>query len=75
MDMQMPEMDGLEATRRLREIPLAAQPRVIAMTASAFEEDRHACIAAGMDGFLAKPVSLAALRDALREACVAATAR
>ncbi len=74
MDMQMPEMDGIEATRRLREIPLAAQPRVIAMTASAFEEDRLACIAAGMDGFLAKPVSLAALRDALRGAPTASGA-
>ena len=69
MDMQMPEMDGLEATRLLRRLPLALQPTVIAMTANAFAEDRDACIAAGMNQFLSKPVKLETLREALYQAC------
>ena len=66
MDMQMPEMDGLEATRALRQIDLPKQPVVIAMTANAFSEDRVACMDAGMDYFLTKPVTLAALRFAMQ---------
>ena len=68
MDMQMPEMDGLEATRRLRELPLTVQPIVIAMTANAFAEDREACMTAGMNQFLSKPVKLETLREALCQA-------
>ena len=68
MDMQMPEMDGLEATRQLRRLPLPLQPTVIAMTANAFAEDREACIAAGMNQFLSKPVKLETLREALYQA-------
>ena len=57
MDVQMPVLDGLEATRRLRaQLPADRQPRVIAMTANALAEDRDACLAAGMDDYLAKPV-------------------
>ena len=67
MDMQMPEMDGLSATRALRALPLA-QPLVIAMTANAYAEDRAACLAAGMDLFLSKPVQLDSLRQALAHA-------
>ena len=56
MDMQMPEMDGLEATQCIRQIPSCKNLPIIAMTANAFAEDRAACLDAGMDDFIAKPV-------------------
>ncbi len=66
MDMQMPRMDGLEATRRLRALPGCATVPIIAMTANAYGEDRNACLAAGMDDHLAKPVDPPRLYAVLR---------
>ena len=66
MDCLMPEMDGYEATKRIRSLsgPAANSP-IIAMTASAFAEDRRACLDAGMTDYLAKPVREAELREKL----------
>ena len=68
MDLQMPGGDGLEAVRRIRELEAQGRaPRlpIFALTANAFEEDRAACLAAGMDGFLVKPLERAQLLDVL----------
>jgi len=67
MDLQMPDMDGLEAARRIRsEIPKDDQPWIVAMTASVMLDQQQACRAAGMDDFVAKPVSLVHLSAALQ---------
>jgi len=67
MDIHMPEMDGLEATRQLRsEYPTANQPYVVALTAAVMEQDRKQCRDAGMDAFLSKPVQKKELADLLR---------
>jgi CheY-like chemotaxis protein/HPt (histidine-containing phosphotransfer) domain-containing protein len=67
MDVQMPEMDGLEASRRIgQEWPAEERPRIIAVTANALRGDREACLAAGMDDYLSKPMLLDDLRSALR---------
>jgi CheY-like chemotaxis protein len=66
MDVQMPEMDGLEATRTLRrDLPPGRQPRVIAMTANAMQGDREACLAAGMNDYVSKPIRIEDLVKAL----------
>ena len=68
MDVQMPELDGLDATRRIRERWPDGGPHIIAMTANAMTEDREECLAAGMDDYLAKPIRLEVLAGALGEA-------
>ena len=69
MDVQMPEMDGLAATRAIRaSAAVTQQPVVIALTANAMEGDREACLDAGAEDYLAKPVELAAIRDAVERA-------
>jgi CheY-like chemotaxis protein/HPt (histidine-containing phosphotransfer) domain-containing protein len=69
MDVQMPELDGLDATRRICERwPAEERPRIIAMTANALPEDREACFAAGMDDYVAKPIRPEELARALSRA-------
>ena len=69
MDVQMPEMDGLEATRRIVERwPSGERPRIVAMTANAMQGDREECLAAGMDDYVVKPIRVEALVDALMQA-------
>ncbi|MBK1875621.1 response regulator [Pelagicoccus mobilis] len=76
MDAQMPEMDGLEATRRIRsDYPKEEQPYIIAMTAGATEIDRERCADAGMDGFVAKPIKVDKLKAALEDGFAARSDR
>ncbi len=68
MDVQMPELDGIAATRRIRSELGAAGPRIAAMTAHALPGDREACLAAGMDDYLVKPIGISDLVAALERA-------
>jgi CheY-like chemotaxis protein len=66
MDVQMPEMDGLEATRRIvAKWPAGERPRIVAMTANAMQGDREECLEAGMDDYVTKPIRVDALVKAL----------
>ncbi|MDB5943164.1 MAG: multi-sensor hybrid histidine kinase, partial [Ramlibacter sp.] len=68
MDIQMPEMDGLEAARIIvSELPSADRPRIIAMSANAMREDTEAAVAAGMDDYVVKPISVPLLQAALEK--------
>ncbi|MFO0727596.1 MAG: ATP-binding protein [Myxococcota bacterium] len=66
MDMQMPNVDGITSARTIRGLHLEHQPRIVALTANAYASDRQACLDAGMDDFMAKPLRLEQLREQLR---------
>lgn len=65
MDLQMPVMDGVEATTQIRQLRLEKEPYIAALTANALSESRNACAQAGMQDFITKPVSSEALKAAL----------
>ena len=68
MDVHMPEMDGFTATRRIRELPLPHQPRIVAVTADVAKGERQKCLDAGMDDYATKPVKIDLLRAILAAA-------
>ncbi len=74
MDVQMPNLDGLEATRQIRGMPGYSQTPIVAMTANVFVEDRADCVAAGMNDFLGKPFDPDTLFATLLRALSAANA-
>lgn len=65
MDMQMPKMSGVDATRAIRTLPEYAHTPILAMTANAFDEDRQICLAAGMNDHIAKPIDPEILFESL----------
>jgi len=67
MDIQLPKMDGLEVTRRLRQTPEFSQVPIIALTASAMEGDREKIIAAGCDKYISKPINTRQLPEVVAE--------
>ena len=67
MDVQMPQMDGLEATKRIRDLATPTRPYIVALTANAMVEDTDIYLGAGMDAHLPKPMKLESLRSALRQ--------
>jgi CheY-like chemotaxis protein len=76
MDVQMPELDGIETTRLIRRnLPHNRQPHIIALTAAAFPEDRMRCLEAGMNDYVAKPMNTEDLVNALRRAGASAAAK
>ena len=67
MDVQMPEMDGIEATKKiLRDIPVERQPVIVAVTANALEGDRQRCLDAGMHDYISKPIRIETLQETIR---------
>jgi two-component system cell cycle response regulator DivK len=69
MDIRLPDLDGVEALRRLRSDERTASIPVVALTAQAMEGDRERFLAAGFDDYLSKPVNVAELVDAVRRHC------
>ena len=69
MDISMPEMDGFEATRLIRDQTGShPRPQIVAMTANAMDNDRELCLSAGMDEYIAKPIHIAPVQAALETA-------
>ncbi len=66
MDVKMPEMDGIAATKVIRKLGMKNQPKIVAVTAYALEGDRELCLEAGMDGYIAKPVMVNELVEVLK---------
>ena len=68
MDMRMPNMDGLESTRKIRALPNVPKSLpIVALTANAFDDDRNACFDSGMNDFMTKPVSAEELADMVNQ--------
>ncbi|HEX8377884.1 MAG TPA: response regulator, partial [Pedobacter sp.] len=67
MDMQMPEMDGLEATKEIKKLDITRQPTIIALTANAMQDDKNICLAAGMNDYMAKPLRFEKLVEILEK--------
>lgn len=67
MDLQIPGIDGLEVTRRIRSEKQGVQPIIVAVTANALDGDREKCIKAGMDDYLSKPMGADKLEEVLRK--------
>ena len=75
MDVQLPDVDGVDALGRLRADPLTARIPVVALTAFAMKEDRARFMAAGFDGYLMKPIDIRTLPDEVRRYCARGGAR
>lgn len=69
MDIQLPDLDGVSALRRLRQLPETATIPVVALTAFAMDADRERFLAAGFDGYLAKPIDIRRFPDQIGEYC------
>ncbi len=67
MDMSMPEMDGLEATSRIRKLPSIAKTPIIALTANVMEGDRERTLKAGCDGYIGKPIDVDTFADQINQ--------